>query len=180
MAGEYRMMKYGKWREWIKLHAVIDIKTKEILNVAVTKGNVGDCKEFRNVINPISKNVTEILGDGGYCTKEIYEFCDSKNILPAIPVKINFSNKFIKSKIRRKMLEEQLGLICTPGSSERNRFLTKEKRKENLDKWKKKVRYGRRVLIESAFSRYKRVVGENLFSRKIGNIEKEIVAKRTY
>lgn len=78
------------------------------------------------------------------------------------------------------MLEEQLGLICTPGSSERNRFLTKEKRKENLDKWKKKVRYGRRVLIESAFSRYKRVVGENLFSRKIGNIEKEIIAKRTY
>jgi hypothetical protein len=47
--GEYRMMKYGKRREWIKLHAVVDVKTKEILNVVVTKGNVGDCREFRNV-----------------------------------------------------------------------------------------------------------------------------------
>ena len=175
--GEYRMMKYGKMREWIKLHAVVDVKSKEILNVIVTKGNVGDCREFRNIIDPISHDVTEILGDGGYCTKEIYEFCDKRDILPTIPVKINFSNKFIKSKIRRKMLEDQLGLICTPGNPNRNRFLTREKRKQNQDEWKKKVSYGRRVLVESAFSRYKRVVGETLFSRKMENIEKEIVAK---
>ncbi len=175
--GEYRMMKYSKFREWIKIHTAIDPKSKEYLNVVVTKGNVGDCREFRNVVTPIAHDVTEILADGGYCTKEIYEFCDDNNILPTIPVKINFSNEFIKSKIRRKMLEEQLGLVCTPGCYGRNRFLTKEKRKRNLDKWKKKVGYGRRVLVESSFSRYKRVVGETLFSRKIENIEKEIVAK---
>lgn len=175
--GEYRMMKYGKWREWIKIHTAIDPKSKEYLNVVVTKGNVGDCREFRNVVAPISNNVTEILADGGYCTKEIYEFCYDSNISPTIPVKINFSNKFIKSKIRRRMLEEQLGLICAPGYSGRNRFLTKEKRKQNLDQWKKKVGYGRRVLAASSFSRYKRVVGETLFSRKMENIEKEIVAK---
>jgi hypothetical protein len=75
------------------------------------------------------------------------------------------------------MLEDQLGLIYTPGYPGRNRFLTKEKRERNLEKSKKKVRYGRMVLVESAFSRYKRVVGETLFSKKIENIEKEIVAK---
>ena len=32
-------------------------------------------------------------------------------------------------------------------------------------------------MVESAFSRYKRVVGGNLFSKKFNNIEKEIVAK---
>lgn len=174
--GEYRMMKYGKMREWIKIHFAIDIRTKEILNLVVTKGNVGDCREFKSLVEPLTQT-SEVLADGAYCSTEIYEFCDKRNITPTIPVKLNFSNTYITSKTRRKMLEEQLGLNCKRGSTRLNRFLSKECREQNQERWKKEVGYGRRVLVESAFSRYKRVVGETLFSKKFGNIEKEIVAK---
>ena len=106
--GEYRMMKYGKIREWIKIHFAVDIRTKEILNLVVTKGNVGDCKEFKNLVEPLSQT-SEVLADGAYCSTEIYEFCDKRNIMPTIPLKLNFENT-ISSRIRRKMLEDQLGL----------------------------------------------------------------------
>jgi hypothetical protein len=37
--------------------------------------------------------------------------------------------------------------------------------------------YGRRWAVETAFSTYKRLYGENCMSRKIENIERELKAK---
>ncbi len=167
--GEYRTTKFDIRREWTKLHIVVDIKTKEILNIKITKGNVNDCLEFESLLKPVSEGVMEVFADKAYCSTKIYEFCDEKGIFPGIPVKWNFSNR-IPSRIRRRMLEEQLGLVCRRGSMRLNRHLTKEVRQKNQEEWKKRVGYGRRSAVESSFSRYKRILGENIFSRKRENI----------
>lgn len=177
--GEYRSMKYDTRKEWIKLHAVVDVKTKEILNVKLTKGNVHDNLQFKKVIKPIMSNVSEVFADKAYDAVKTFEFCDKNNIFPGIPVKLNATNGHTpyKCRVRREMIESQLGWSCKRGSTRLNRFLTTEVKEKNQESWKIKVGYGRRSLIESAFSRYKRVLGENVFSRKKENIEKEIIAK---
>lgn len=177
--GEYRAMKYDKRREWIKLHAVVDIKTKEIINIKITKGNVHDSVEFFNVVKPISDLTSEILGDKAYDSRKIFEFCKGNDIISTIPVKLNANNTSLgfKSKVRREEIEKQLGLICKPGYNKRHRYISKETKIENQNKWKLNVGYGRRSIVESSFSRYKRLLGENLFSKKAENIEKEITTK---
>ena len=175
--GEYYATKYGKMRDWIKLHAIIDIKTKQILNVVITKSNVHDSKKFEDVVKPLIPRISAILADKGYDSGGLFEFCVRNKITPLIPVRWNSKNTTGKSRIKRGMIEEQLGLSLKPGSNMVNRFLTKEKIFDNQKDWKIKVGYGRRSIIESEFSRYKLVVGESLFSKKMENIEKEIITK---
>jgi hypothetical protein len=43
--GEYRSTKYGKRKEWGKMHIVVDRKTKRILNIIITDSGTGDVKE---------------------------------------------------------------------------------------------------------------------------------------
>jgi transposase len=177
--GQYRAIKYGVVKEWVKLHAVVDIKTKEILNVSITKGDCHDNPQFKKMVKPIAPEVSAIFADKAYDAVETFEFCRENNIFPGIPVKLNATNHHgsSKSRMRRDMIESQLGLRCKPGAARRNMFLTPKMREENQKLWKVNVGYGRRSTIESSFSRYKRILGENLFSRKNKNIEKEIVAK---
>ena len=177
--GEYRAMKYDVRKEWIKLHAVVDVKTKEILSIKITKGNVHDNTQFKKVVGPLVPNVSAVFADKAYDAVKTFDFCRSKEMFPGIPVKLNATNGDggYRSRVRRDMIEEQLGWSCRRGSTRRNRFLTEEKKRENQERWKTKVGYGRRSQIESSFSRYKRVMGESVFSRKSRNIEKEIAAK---
>lgn len=64
-----------------------------------------------------------------------------------------------------------------PGSNKLSLHLTKEMKENNQNEWKRRVGYKRRVLVGSVFSQYKRVLGENIFSRKRENIKKEVIAK---
>lgn len=175
--GEYRSMRYDTRKEWIKLHAIVDVKTKEILSTVVTKGNIGDNTQFQKVIKPVLSNVSAVFADKAYDAAKTFDFCDRNRIFAGIPVKVNATNSTHKCRLRRNMIEDQLGLDCKKGSTRLNRFLTEEKKRKNQDFWKIKVGYGRRSQIESSFSRYKRILGENVFSRKKCNIEKEITAK---
>lgn len=175
--GEYRAMKYDLRKEWIKLHAVVDVETNEILNVKITKGNAGDNPQFRETIKPIAPNVSTVFADKAYDSVETFNFCAKEGIFTGVPVKFNATNSSGKSRPRRDAIEEQLGYTLRRGKHGRIRYITKEDKIGNQESWKLKVGYGRRSLVESAFSRYKRVLGEALFSRKPGNIEKEIVAR---
>lgn len=177
--GSYRAIAYGLEREFVKFHIVVDVKTKEILNVKVTKGRVHDNPQFKRLIRPIASTVSAVFADKAYDAVETFEFCRGQHIFPGIPVKLNATNSDggNKSKIRREMIESQLGRNCKPGYPKSNLLLTEDKMRENQRLWKLRVGYGRRSTIESSFSRYKRILGENLFSKKYKNIEKEIVAK---
>jgi hypothetical protein len=170
-------MRYDKRREWTKMHVAFDVKTKEFLNFTLTDGRVNDCLEFRRVIEPVSNGLSEILGDKGYDTGDNFDFCRRRGITAKIPVKINATNRTSRSKGRRDAIVDQLGFQIRPASNKLNFKLTKKTKLRNQDEWKLRVNYGKRSLIESSFSTYKRILGEAIFSRKKNNVRKEIATK---
>jgi len=69
--GEYRSTKYGKRKEWSKMHIVVDRKAKRILNIIITDSTTGDAKEFIPLLEPIGK-VKVVAADGANDSKYLY------------------------------------------------------------------------------------------------------------
>ena len=125
---------YGETR---KLH-VGCLKNSRVICYAVTSaGNVNDSPVGREIIEKVSKagfNITKVLGDAGYLSKETYALCKELGILDPY---INFRKN---CKIRN-------------GGSD----LWKDKLKmwkDTPQAWNESYRY--RVLIEGVFSAMKR------------------------
>ena len=150
--GEYRSTKYGKIKEWMKLHIVADKKTRKILSIRVTRSNKGDTREFIPLLKPIKNKVRTVIADGAYDSEKNFEYCDKHNIIPLIPVRTNSKRG---SKHRKQHVEEQLGLRRSS-----KRGLPKEIRIENQEKWKKESGYHARSVVEGVFSVFKNTFGE--------------------
>lgn len=173
--GEYRTVKYGKMKMWAEIHVAIDRATRRILNMKVTGNDVRDTKEFIPLLKPIieENKVDTVTTDGGYDSEQNFEYCDSNNIRPLIPVHINA----VRGKHKRKRIEEQLGHVFKRGFPGRNRHLTEEIRRQNQDRWKKISGYHSRSLIETFFSVFKGAFGEYTFSTNHKMRERELLLK---
>lgn len=171
--GEYRTTKYGKRKIWAKMHANINIATNEAVNIIITKDNVGDSKKFRPLIDPLKCHILSVRGDKGYDTVANFRYCQENDIQAIIPVKINASPK--GKGAREAAVREQ---FCIPPTHARLDLFDRIRRRISKQKtWKKLVKYGFRWFVEGFYSRFKRIFGEYVFSRKWKNIKKEIVAK---
>ncbi len=144
-----------KWKNkrnrkgFIKIHVSVNIKTKKIVSMNVTKENVHDRKMLKELVGDVvSKNnsVKKILADRGYDSKENFSYLDELNIIPVIKVRKNSSIKNNANCIPRK-------------SSILEQF-------KDMKRWKNKHRYGMRWMVESAFSSIKRMFGEHVSSVK--------------
>lgn len=174
--GEYRTMRYKKTKSWIKLHAAVREKTGESLNIIITKDNIGDCKEFIPLLNPLAKMVDKVDTDGAYDTNKNFEYCKEHSLYPGIPVKANASLKRLGT--RRNAIGEQFGVPKRYGRPPNwLRTLSRKDKKNKQDEWRKKINHGDRWAVEGFYSRFKRQFGEYLFSKKIDNIEKEAIMK---
>ena len=107
-------------------------------------------------------------------------FKESKkqNVIPAIPVRKNFSGKSKGSTARKQQGLIQLG-NCKTNLKNVKMFnqLTDKQKLENQNKWKKDISYGRRWSAEIAFSTWKRILGENISARVWCNVIREIKFK---
>jgi transposase len=167
--GEYRSTKYGKIKEWMKLHIVVDKKTRKILSIRVTRSNKGDTREFIPLLKSIKNKVRTVIADGAYDSEKNFEYCDKNDITPLIPVRINSKRG---SRHRKRHVEEQLGL-----KKRSKRGLPKEIRIENQEKWKKESGYHAHSIVEGVFSVFKNAFGEYTFSKKESMKEKELMLK---
>jgi hypothetical protein len=141
----------------------------------VTENDVRDTKEFIPLLKPLieANEVDMVTTDGGYDSEQNFEYCDSNNIRPLIPVHINA----VKGKHKRKRIEEQLGRIFMRGFPGRNRHLTEEIRRQNRYQWKNTSGYHSRSLVETFFSAFKGAFGEYTFSTNGMMREKELLLK---
>ena len=171
--GEYRSTKYSKRKVWAKMHANLSVGTKEALNIVVTKDNVGDSKKFKALLEPFKGKINSVRADKGYDTSKDFEYCKKNEIAAIIPVKIN-ANPSGKGA-RKNAVREQLDI--PPTHARLNSFDKPKRRVRKQKKWKQKMRYGFRWVVEGFYSRYKRTFGEYLFSKKWKNIEKEVITK---
>ncbi len=174
--GEYRSTKYGKMKEWDKMHIAIERKTHRILNVEVTGKDVGDVREFIPLMKPITEmnDVSRATTDGAYDSEKNFEYCDDRGIEPILPVHINASGK--EGRHRRKYVEEQLGVRRRRGMN-RNVSPPENIRRKNQEAWKNRTGYHDRSLVETVIGVFKGAFGEYTFSRNDDMKEKELLLK---
>lgn len=154
-----------KWKNkrirkgFIKIHVAVDIKTKKIVSMFVTKEDVHDGKTLKELVDDVSKNydIKKVLADGAYDSKDNFRYLDEMKIIPAIKVRKNSS---VKNNAK-----------CVP------RKLSVIQQLKDIKRWKKRHGYGMRWMAESAFSSIKRTFGEYVSSVKWNNIENELMLK---
>ena len=160
--GEWMREKWKIHRGWIKVHLAVDVKTKEIVAIEVTDERVSDGSKFNSLIDQAEENISgrkieEVLGDGGYDRREIFNHLKEKGIQPVIKTRSNASTKARGSPARAKAVREVKDL--------------------GYKEWKQKYSYGRRWAAETAFSAVKRISGEHVAATKTENMMQEVTLK---
>jgi len=156
--GEWIRQKWKVRRGFIKIHLAVDIKTKQIISMEVTREDVSDERMLKPLVEEASSKaeVTKVIGDGAFDSRENFRFLTGRGIEPIIKVRKNSSTKAMGCMPRKLAAIEQL---------------------KDLDRWKKKHGYGFRWMAESAISSLKRTFGEQISSIKWGNIVNELLFK---
>jgi hypothetical protein len=187
--GDWMGNKWNIQRGFIKMHVIVDSKTKKIYAVSITDEKSGDAPEFKKLLDNALQNIENspnvVLSDelyvgcdGAYDSNENFETCKKRNVIPIIPVRKNFSGKAKGSTVRKQQGLIQLG-NCKINRKSIKMFndLTDEQKLENRNKWKTDVGYGGRWSVEIAFSTFKRILGENISARVWCNVVREIKFK---
>ena len=159
-AGEWRVRyrQLERRREWRKLHLAIDAQTQEIVAHVMTSSHEGDADQTAPLLDQVKRPVKELLGDGGYDHWHVYETLTQRRIRPIISLRKNATiRQHGNSGCRRLPRDENLRQV--------RRFGRKG--------WKRRVGYHRRSLVETAFSRLKRVFGDKLKNRHLDNQQTE-------
>jgi len=71
--GEWRGRGERKRKGWIKVHVAVDGSSKKILNFVVTKENVHESKVFGELIEWVRGSVREVIMDGAYDKRCVWE-----------------------------------------------------------------------------------------------------------
>jgi len=155
--GEWIHKKWRVQRGFIKVHIAVDVKTKQILAIEVTKEDVGDGRMFGKLVRGSAgiADVKKVIGDGAYDSKVNFRLANELDIEPLIRVRKNASSKADGCMPRKFAVLEQLG----------------------NDGWRRERGYGYRWMVESAFSCLKRTFGEYICAVKWQNIVKELLLK---
>ncbi len=149
--GEWKVKVHGKGRprKWIKLHVAIDERTQEIVGEISTEATMDDGKAFPKVVQQVRGRPKLVIGDGAYDDRDVRDLIRKKGGKGLIPPPSN--------------------AVCHGTDLERDEAI-KVIRAFGGDKvaksiWGKLSGYSRRALVETTFSRYKKMFGERAFSR---------------
>jgi hypothetical protein len=160
--GEWMREKWKIHRGWIKVHMAVDVKTKEIVAIEVTDERVSDGSKFNSLIDQAEENLSgrkieEVLGDGAFDRRDIFDHLQQKGIQPVIKTRSNASTRARGSPARAKAVREMKDL--------------------GYKEWKQKYSYGRRWAAETVFSAVKRISGEHVAATKTENMMQEVILK---
>ena len=166
--GQWMSEKWGgirdkKKRGYLKIHVAVNTRTKEILALEVTDEKVHDGTVMKKLVKHVldsshqhNKRVKSVLADGAYDSNGNFRFLDDERIKPAIRVRRN-------------------SVVSTKNSKTRNGEVWQQTK--DFLKWKRKRRYGKRWMAETAFSSIKRTFGEHASSTRFQNMVKEMMLK---
>ena len=120
----------NKWRirkGWIKVHIAVDVKTKKLLALEITDERVSDGKMLKPLIEQVKERggrVDRVYADGGYDSKENFNYLAENGIESVIKIRNNSSTKSRGSPSRAKRVREY--------------------RKLGYKRWRDRYRYGYR------------------------------------
>jgi len=159
--GEWKVKVHGtgKRRKWLKLHIALDENTQEIMVVKATSSSVGDSKMAKELIEGCPCSVKKVTADGGYDGYAVRKVLYDRGIEGVIPPPKN-----ARLRKERELLwrNEFLHVHRAFGGDEAAKKLTK-----------KLFGYHRRSIVETAFSRLKRLYGDRFRSKLLENLKVE-------
>lgn len=159
--GEWKVRKHGpsKRRTWRKLHVAVDPTTTEVHAVTLTDNGVHDCEEVEPLLEQVTAEVENALGDGAYDKQKAYRALEKRTIQPKIPPQHNA----LLSKQAKRGGEPKPRDLAIMGCAEMGR-----------KEWKNRVGYHQRSKVETFMYRYKQTFGDKLKARKITNQATEV------
>lgn len=162
--GEWKVKKHGTStrRRWCKLHIAVDEQTQDVLFVDLTKEHESDTKCIPEILEN-RKGMKRLLMDGAADAVWIYQLLWEQGVDLLTPPQKNAKIRdepWMKARTNR--LLEILGL----GGDKAAKSL-----------WGKLSGYSKRVTVESAIARWKRLFGPYLLSRSRKNQELEVRLK---
>ena len=177
-------------RGFIKLHVGVDTKTKKIYAVVITDDKCGDSPQSEELVEQAFANAekspttvtsadTAVAADGAYDTRNIRKYCDDHSICPLIPICIDFAGNANGCMPRKKKGFRQLAGVEHIDKDAEHMFadLTRDQKREHQKEWQKESGYNDRWSVETAFSTFKRILGECVYARKWENVKIEIYGK---
>jgi hypothetical protein len=160
--GEWKCRTHGKAkrRKWIKVHIGVDEEDQEVSSAVVSTSNVMDFEVLGEIIDCAGEGVKKVIGDGIFDNFESYKICHEKKIRLLSPPR---SNAAIAKDLPLHLLlrNEHIKIIKDIGKK----------------RWKQESNYHKRSLVETAFSRLKRILGEKVYSKKFDTIANEVIVK---
>jgi hypothetical protein len=153
----YRKEKYDPSREniWLKLHALVGVKTHGIPVLEVTSGSAGDSPQYPVLLKRAAANgfrFKEAYADKAYQSRENFNTAADLEVLPFIPFKSNQTGQSKGSPMYHKM------------------FLFFQYHREEFDQ-----HYGQRAQVESTFGAFKQKLSETVSSKKFTSQVNEIL-----
>jgi hypothetical protein len=149
--GEWKVKIHGKQRrrKWVKIHIAIDAKTQEIVAEATTESNVADSTMTEILLDQVQGSIKMTIADGAYDHASARNAIRRRGSKAFIPPPKNASYKRTDGE-----RDTALCIIEGLGGGKEGRSL-----------WGKLTGYSIRALVETTFSRMKRIFGDRLFSK---------------
>src|SRR4051812_3290763 len=153
-SGEWLHEKHGgkPRRSWRKLHLAVDPDSGDILAAELTTTDEGDASMVGPLLDQIDSPVSAVLADGAYDGDPTYQTIldrhpDAEVVIPPR------SNAVLRD-------------TADTEPTQRDRHIETLARKGRMG-WQKAVGYGKRSLVETAFYRYKVLIGRSLRARTL-------------
>ncbi len=162
--GEWKVRQHGysKRRTWKKLHLAVDESNSQIKASVLSDNSVKDNEVFEELLTGYEDEIGQVSVDGAYDCKNCYQFTSDRSIKLVAPPR---KNAVIKRHGN-----------CRGSPLLRDTYI-REIKKMGRKKWKKKHKYHRRSISETAMYRFKTLLGDKLSSREFHRQANEVFIK---
>ena len=141
-----------KYRDWRKLHVVVDSKSGHVVASELTSKAVRDCARVPALLKQIENPLASVSADGAYDTERVYRAISAHGA--------GRSAKIVIPPKRDALLSEE------PVLKECNRHI-RSVEKVGRRKWQSKSGYTKRSMVENAIYRYEIIIGTDMRSRNL-------------
>lgn len=166
--GEWKVKKHGKSkrRTWKKLHLAICPDSHDVVLSYLGGNSEADCEVAPKMTWQLPRSVKRGYGDGAYDTEAVRADFHTHGINPIIPPKRGAVLHDLEAEPGMKSRNDAIRAILGLGNDDEARKI-----------WKILAGYHRRSLGETAFYRWKTLLGDKLQARKLNNQRGEVYAK---
>jgi hypothetical protein len=158
--GEWKVKVHGwaKHRTWRKLHLSVDASTQQVASALITSKDVVDPRVLPRLLKRVEVPIERIYADGAYDARGCYEAIHARGARAIIPPR------------KGSTLWDDEAL------KDRNANL-RQVRRHGAAGWKKRAKYHRRSLVETAIFRLKALFTDRLRSREVERQRTEVIVR---